>query len=288
MIIIKQAALLQEFIQRQTASGKQIGFIPTMGALHPGHLNLVRISGQKCDITVCSIFVNPTQFNDPGDFTKYPQRIEKDIFLLEKSTADVLFIPSVKEVYPDGLDKLENYDLGALEQLMEGKFRPGHFQGVCQVMNRLLRMVRPAMVFMGSKDYQQCLVVSKMLESLDFKVILERCPTVRETDGLAMSSRNLRLTAGQRATAPFIYQLLINAAIAITPGNNGPVLAAAIRKLSLQFKPDYVELADARTLEPVQVWDGITPLVLLVAAYLGDVRLIDNVQIPSIPGKTEY
>ncbi|MBA4166912.1 MAG: pantoate--beta-alanine ligase [Chitinophagaceae bacterium] len=276
MIIIKQLHVLQEFVSRQRASGLVSGFVPTMGALHAGHLDLVSFSRSQCGLTVVSIFVNPTQFNDPGDYKKYPQTLEKDIRLLEQSLADVLFLPEADVLYPGGYGELETYQLGYLETILEGKFRPGHFQGVCQVMSRLLKLVCPDKLFMGQKDYQQCMVVRKLLEYLDCNIELIKCPTVREFDGLAMSSRNMRLTSAQRAIAPLIFKTLKEAA-----GNIGAVNFADIRQQAITtleqhgFRPDYFEIADAATLEPAtQAGDG--QLVLLVAAFLGEIRLIDN------------
>ena len=280
MIIIKHLTLLSEFIATQHASGKRVGFVPTMGALHAGHLDLVRISGSQCDVTVCSIFINPTQFNDPADFQKYPQTLDRDILLLERFAADVLFLPGVADLYPQGTGNLETYTLGNLETILEGKFRPGHFQGVCQVMSRLLKLVRPQRLFMGQKDYQQCMVVNKLLEQLDMGVELIKCPTVREADGLAMSSRNLRLMAEQRAIAPVIYQTLKTAAEKIRTGSFAAIQEHAMAALKKHgFRPDYFEIADAATLEPAMAFDPGVALVVLVAAFLGEVRLIDNLLV---------
>lgn len=277
MIIIKQAARLQEYLQQQAARGLVSGFVPTMGALHKGHLSLIAESRKHAGVTVCSIFVNPTQFNDAKDFEKYPKTLEQDILLLEKGGTDILFLPSVSEMYPDGLTNLEHYDLGYLETILEGKFRPGHFQGVCQVMYRLLKLVQPDLLFMGQKDYQQCMVVKRLLQLMGSKTRLVPSPTVRESSGLAMSSRNMRLSAGQRGEAVEISTVLhfIKENLHNTPL---PALkAAAVEKLQQAgFKVDYVETANADNLELVEEWDGKTPLVALIAAFLGDIRLIDN------------
>ncbi|MBO9632075.1 MAG: pantoate--beta-alanine ligase [Chitinophagaceae bacterium] len=277
MIIIKQAARLQEYLQQQAARGLVSGFVPTMGALHQGHLSLIAESRKHAGITVCSIFVNPTQFNDAKDFEKYPKTLEQDILLLEKGGTDILFLPSVDEMYPDGLTNLEHYELGYLETILEGKFRPGHFQGVCQVMYRLLTLVKPDLLFMGQKDYQQCMVVKRLLQLMGSKTKLIPSRTVRESSGLAMSSRNMRLSADQRGEAVEISTVLhfIKENLQNTPL---PALkAAAVEKLQQAgFKVDYVETANADTLELVEEWDGKTPLVALIAAFLGDIRLIDN------------
>src|SRR5258706_2937560 len=164
MILFKRVEDLTGWLKEQGSGGKSIGFVPTLGALHPGHISLIDISKKTTDVTVCSVFVNPTQFNDPKDFQKYPITIEKDIFLLEKAGTDALFLPEAGELYPGGTKDLEKYELGRLETLLEGKYRPGHFHVACQVMRRLLDIVVPDDLFMGQKDYQQCMVVRRLLE----------------------------------------------------------------------------------------------------------------------------
>jgi pantoate--beta-alanine ligase len=277
MIIIHKAEHLANYLRKQRNRGLAIGFVPTMGALHNAHISIVDQSAAECDITVCSIFVNPTQFNDAADYDKYPITLESDIHMLAASPASVLYAPAVNEVYPEGTASLENYDLGYLETLLEGKFRPGHFQGVCQVMSRLLKTVDPDKLFMGQKDYQQCMVIKKLLDLRKQKAVLVTCPTLREKDGLAMSSRNTRLNAEQRGKAPLIFQVLIEIKNNLAPGNLSHLIQDAINKLSNGgFRVEYVEIADAATLLPCQEWDGRKPLVILAAAFLGDVRLIDN------------
>ena len=263
------------WLEQQRVSGRSIGFVPTLGALHAGHISLIDISKKSTSLTVCSIFVNPTQFNDPKDFQKYPVTIEKDIYLLEKAGTDVLFLPEANEVYPGGTADLEKYDLGALETILEGKYRPGHFQGVCQVMRRLLDLVRPDHLFMGQKDYQQCMVIQRLLELMGAGTQLHPCPIVREADGLAMSSRNLRLTEGDRAKAPAIYRALTLVKEGLASGKAGFKLVDRAKTLLEEagFRVDYVEIADARTLGPVSEGGNA---VVLVAAFLGEIRLIDN------------
>jgi pantoate--beta-alanine ligase len=269
MILFKRAGDLAGWLDRQRTTGQSIGFVPTMGALHPGHISLIDISKRSTSLTVCSIFINPTQFNDPKDFQKYPVTIEQDIFLLEKAGTDALFLPEAGELYPGGTKDLEKYDLGPLETILEGKYRPGHFQGVCQVMRRLLDLVRPDHLFMGQKDYQQCMVVRRLLELMGAGTELHPCPIVREADGLAMSSRNLRLTEVQRAEAPAIYRALS------LLKEGGPTLIGEARKILevAGFRIDYVEIAEAKTLMPA---DNDHDRVALVAAFLGEIRLIDN------------
>jgi pantoate--beta-alanine ligase len=279
MILFKRAGDLNRWLDQQRLSGKSIGFVPTLGALHAGHISLITISKKTAGVTVCSIFVNPTQFNDPRDFQKYPVTLEKDIALLEQSGTDVLFLPEVEEVYPDGTSGLEHYDLGRIETLLEGKYRPGHFQGVCQVMRRLLDLVRPDDLFMGQKDYQQCMVIQRLLELRGMPTRLHRCPILREPDGLAMSSRNMRLTPEQRQKATAIYKALL----AIRSGwqmihpQKTELIATAIKILEQAgFRVEYIEIADHKTLEPT---DGGPGAVALIAAFLGEVRLIDNMML---------
>lgn len=278
MIIFKQVDDLVRYLGKQRSMQRKTGFVPTMGALHEGHLTLIRASRQHTGTTICSIFVNPTQFNDPGDYKKYPNTLDKDIYQLEKAGTDVLFLPSVEAMYPQGLQHLERYELGYLETILEGAFRPGHFQGVCQVMSRLLKMVQPDQLFMGQKDYQQCMVVKWLLQQPGMPpTTLVPVATVRETDGLAMSSRNLRLPAADRTTATTIFQALDHLRRHLAPGPLAPLIGEATDLLQKAgFRVDYVAVADAGNMSPVADWDGKQPIVALVAAFLGDVRLIDN------------
>jgi len=277
MIIIHKAQFLTDYLTKQRNKGLTIGFVPTMGALHDAHISLVNRSAAECDITVCSIFVNPTQFNDLSDYNKYPVTLENDTRMLAASKATVLYAPTAGEVYPEGTASLEHYDLGYLETLLEGQFRPGHFQGVCQVMSRLLKTVDPDKLFMGQKDYQQCMVIKKLLDYLNQKAKLVTCPTLREQDGLAMSSRNMRLNAVQRKQAPLIFEVLSDIRDQLIAGNLTQLKQAAANTLNKGgFKVEYVEIADASSLYPCNEWDGRKRLVALVAAFLGEVRLIDN------------
>ena len=287
MVIFKRAADLTGYLEKQRTAGQKIGFVPTLGALHQGHISLITISKKTTSLTVCSIFVNPTQFNDPKDFQKYPITIEKDIVLLEKAGTDILFLPEVSEMYPGGTKGLEHYDLGTLESLLEGEFRPGHFQGVAQVMQRLLTIVRPDDLFMGSKDYQQCMVVQRLLNIMGLPTILHRCPILREPDGLAMSSRNVRLDPDQRTRATAIYQALqaIRDAWLATARTGQippiePLVAKAVAILEAAgFRIDYIAIADGDTLLPARPDSKTT--VALIAAFMGEVRLIDNMSLQS-------
>jgi pantoate--beta-alanine ligase len=280
MMIIKQEGIIKSHLRALTKSRLRVGFIPTMGALHAGHISLIKRSRQENDITVASIFVNPTQFNDPKDFEKYPVTIEKDIQLLTEAGTDILFLPDVAEIYPDGTASTNNYPLGELETLLEGKYRPGHFQGVCQVVHRLLEIIAPNRLYLGQKDYQQCMVINKLKEIEDITVEIVISPTLRESDGLAMSSRNMRLSAAERAKASCIYQAMDLVRQQIQPGSTRPLKETALQLLlDNDFKPDYLEIAHPETLAPVESWNGHDPLVILVAAFLNQVRLIDNLLI---------
>jgi pantoate--beta-alanine ligase len=281
MILIKQVSRLSQLLSRKADKASDVGFVPTMGALHAGHLSLLEAAKLGNDLVVCSIFVNPTQFNDPADFAKYPVTIEKDIELLEKAGVDILFLPTVEEVYPTGTNHLPLYQLGFLETVLEGKFRPGHFQGVCQVMHRLLELVKADHLYMGQKDYQQCMVIEKLLKLTGIPTILHTCATRREPDGLAMSSRNTKLSATERKQAVAISGVLKTITQTVQAGPLEPIVLAAEQALGENgFKVDYVAIAAADTLELVEEWDGQRPLVTLAAAYLNEVRLIDNMLIP--------
>jgi pantoate--beta-alanine ligase len=279
MILFKKGNELHSYLEAQRQKQLSIGFVPTMGALHAGHLSLINASKKENDLTVCSIFVNPTQFNDPKDFEKYPVTIEKDIYQLETTGCDILFLPAAEEIYPDSLSKKVFYDLGYLETILEGKFRPGHFQGVCMVVHRLLQIIPAHTLYLGQKDFQQCMVIKKMIELIDINNQLHVviCPTVREADGLAMSSRNMRLNEMERKNATAIYEALLFLKNNLKKGELFELLQEAKQILLTHgFRNDYVEIADADTLELLGHWDGKRKVVALIAAFMNDVRLIDN------------
>ena len=277
MIIFKKAADIGIFLQQKRQKNPKTGFVPTMGALHQGHISLIESARSENDLVVCSIFVNPTQFNDPKDFQNYPITIENDIDLLEKAGCDALFLPAVEEMYPAGLENKKTYALGYLETVLEGRYRPGHFQGVCQVVHRLLTIVPADRLYLGQKDFQQCMVIRKMIELENLPVETVICPTLRETDGLAMSSRNMRLDKTAREKAVEISRTLLHIKSSLKAGDLSELKTAAVEQLNRTgFKTDYVEIADADTLELIGRWDGKQKLVALCAAFLGEVRLIDN------------
>ncbi len=282
MILFKKSQAVSIFLAKEQAKGQKIGFVPTMGALHEGHISLLSAARQENNLVVASIFVNPTQFNDPTDFQKYPVTIEKDIQQLILAGCDILFLPDVAEMYPQGILQLPSYNLGSIETLWEGKYRPGHFQGVCVIMHKLLNIIRPHGLYMGQKDYQQCMVIQKLLQltGLDNAINLYICPTLREENGLAMSSRNMRLSGEGRQKAGVIFRALTALKTSLTTGDLLQLRAAAEEKITAAgLKADYVAIAAAHDLSPVNVWDGKQKLVALVAAYLEGVRLIDNLSI---------
>lgn len=278
MILFKEAKTLTQYLFQLKQKDKTISFVPTMGALHQGHLSLLTAAKEKADIAVCSIFVNPTQFNNPDDFSKYPITLERDIEQLHRSGCDILFLPSAGEIYPTDY-QAPVYDLGRLETILEGKYRPGHFQGVCQVVDRLLQIVEPHVLLLGQKDYQQCKVIQRLLELTNCSSLsLVIAPTVREEDGLAMSSRNLRLNKEQRAVAPALYKALQKAKDDLGAKRLNDIKTNAVQVLAEKgFAVDYFEIADAATLLPATV--TTQPMIALVAAYLDDIRLIDNLPL---------
>ena len=280
MILFKSTADIRFFLDEMRKRGNSIGYVPTMGALHKGHISLIVNSKKVNQITVSSIFVNPTQFNNPKDFEKYPVTLQSDIDLLEQNGCDVLFLPTVAEMYPTGFNNNKSYNLGYLETVLEGKYRPGHFQGVCQVVDRLLQIVRPHNLYLGQKDYQQCMVIKKMIELVQMNINVIICATLREGDGLAMSSRNMRLNKQEREQAVRISEVLLFIKKEIKAGYIGDLEERVIQYLSAAgFKVDYVTIATADTLELLEYWDGSKNIVALAAAYMNEVRLIDNMLI---------
>jgi pantoate--beta-alanine ligase len=280
MIIFKHSSELNNYLEKFAKSSKFIGFVPTMGALHDGHLSLLTKSKEFSQLTVCSIFVNPVQFNNPEDFRKYPKTIEKDILLLEEHGCDILFIPTEKEIYPDESSKKKYYNLGHLEKILEGKYRPGHFQGVSLIVDKLLSIVIPDFIFIGQKDFQQCLIIERLIELSNRKTKVVICPILRESSGLAMSSRNLRLNIEEKKIAAELHSSLVFIKDNLTPYNFSTLKKNAISKLqSKGFKVEYLEMAERSTLEIVNKSGNADELVILTAAFLNDVRLIDNLLI---------
>ena len=268
---------LKPFIKKNL----KIGFVPTMGALHEGHLMLIRKSKSENDITVCSIFVNPTQFNNPDDLATYPRNLAQDAAMLRKNGCDMLFCPGTDEMYPGGNTGTLDVDFGMLGKVLEGKFRPGHFKGVAIIVKKFFDTLSPTNAYFGKKDFQQLRIILHMTEALGLPVNIIPCETVREHDGLAMSSRNLRLTIGERQVARRIFEVLCKVR---EKGSKTPIWELrewAIKKIQedSRFRVEYFEIADSETLMPVESWGQKPQLVALTAVYLGDVRLIDNVEL---------
>lgn len=278
MLIFEKIKETSSWLLSEKEKGQCIGFVPTMGALHQGHLELMKRAKQENELLVVSIFVNPIQFNNPSDLEKYPRDIEKDKTLLEEVGCDVLFVPEVSEMYPRESTKI--FDFGKLEKVMEGAFRPGHFNGVAVVVEKLFNIVKPDRAYFGEKDFQQLAIIQKMVEIENLNVQIVPCPIIREKDGLAMSSRNKRLTAGERAIAPFIYQLLTEAREKAATATPAEIRLMVKNKFADQpeFNLEYFELADDRTLQPVSDWSEPQGIIGFVAVHLGKVRLIDNIR----------
>lgn len=281
MEILTTAAALQAHTENWRRAGQHIGLVPTMGALHEGHLQLVRAAATECDVVVASIFVNPTQFNNPDDFRLYPRLPEADAALLAPAGCTALFLPSVAEMYPR--PTAVQFGFGALERVMEGEHRPGHFNGVATVVSKLFHLSRPHRAYFGQKDFQQVAIVRQLVSDLAFDLELVAFPTVREADGLAMSSRNRRLSPEARALAPRLYQSLQAAAELLRGGHTTPGAVQAAVREQLAAVPglelEYITVADAHTLQPLADTYADRPTVVCLAAHLGGVRLIDNVVV---------
>lgn len=284
-------AALREAVHKAKADGKSIGLVPTMGALHEGHLSLIRKAKEQNDIAVVSVFVNPIQFNNKEDLAKYPRTVDADCEKLESVGADYVFIPSVEEMYPEPVK--EEYHFGPLEEVMEGPKRPGHFSGVAVVVRRLFDLAEPDRAYFGEKDYQQLAIIRNLIEQIHYNIEIVPCPIVRADDGLALSSRNMRLSPAARAIAPTIYDTLQQAAEMAECEEVDDVKEWVMSSLAsfnevnpdqcpdgLCFEPEYFEIVDARTLQPIETWDeaGEDGAVGCIAVWLDGVRLIDIVK----------
>jgi len=267
----------KRWIAGQISLGKTIGFVPTMGALHDGHISLVKQAAVETDYVVVSIFVNPIQFNNPEDLSKYPRTIETDLQKLEGSGCCLVFAPSANEMYPEPDTTV--FDFGQLDKVMEGRFRPGHFRGVAVVVKKLFEITTPHKAYFGLKDFQQLAIIKRMVQMLQIPVEIVPCNIVREPDGLAMSSRNARLMPEQRQVANVIFKALAGAVENyswFTPDGLKLLVRTEIEQ-SLYFRVEYVDVVDTETLQPFVDWPDVEHAVVCVAAFLGEVRLIDNV-----------
>jgi len=277
--IIRLSSDLVSTINLLKTSKKTLGFVPTMGALHAGHISLIKSARQNSDVVISSIFVNPTQFNDPKDFEKYPKTEAEDCKMLEEAGCDIVFIPSVNEVYPVDFKK-ETFQFGSFENVMEGAHRPGHFSGVAMVVKRLFELVQPDKAFFGLKDYQQFSIIRELVKITGMKIEIIGMPTIRESDGLAMSSRNRLLNEKERKEAVTLIRLLNQAKENYSLKNISEIKSEFETELAKHpdFRLDYFEIADGKTLQPLTDKTCEEPRAF-VAAFLGNVRLIDNISL---------
>lgn len=270
---------IQRFVEEKHNLGLKVGFVPTMGALHEGHLSLINRAKKENDIVVCSVFVNPIQFNNPADLEKYPRTPEKDIEKLEQAGCDAVFMPTAEEMYPNTVE--DHYDFGDLERVMEGACRPGHFNGVAIVVRKLFEIVTPNKAYFGEKDFQQLAIINKMVSDLNMNLEIVPCPIIRENDGLAMSSRNVRLNEAERAIAPKIFATLNDSITKKDVMSPAEMKKYALTKYAeiKEFDVEYVEITDEINLKSLENWNECDHARIFVALQLGPVRLIDNVRI---------
>lgn len=278
MKVVTTISALKSAVSEARKENKQVGLVPTMGALHEGHLSLVYKACEECDFVVVSIFVNPTQFNNPEDLRTYPRTLEADKSLLESQTrADVIFAPTVEEVYPEPDTRI--FDFGPLAEVMEGKYRPGHFNGVGQIVSKLFMFVEPDKAYFGEKDFQQLAIIRKMTKDLKMNIDIVPCPIVREADGLAKSSRNTLLTKESREVAPQIYAALKGSKQLTTDRTPKEVAQWVVGQLNSTegLEVEYYEIVDGNTLQPINTWQETDYAVGCITVYAGKVRLIDNI-----------
>ena len=278
MEIIKSVNKLREISRAAREKGLTIGLVPTMGALHAGHISLVQRARAENDIVIVSIFVNPTQFNNPDDLRTYPRTEQADCDKLRAAGVDYAFIPTVDEIYPQ--PDTRTFDLGPVAQVMEGAMRPGHFNGVAQIVSRLFDIVLPHRAYFGEKDFQQIAVIRRMVETEHFDIQIVDCPIKREPDGLALSSRNVRLTPAHRAEAPKIHQILAASVAGKSTKTVAQVTADVIAAIDASplMETEYYQIVDPLTLQPVKSWSDTPHPVGCVTVWCGDVRLIDNIK----------
>lgn len=278
MQVINTIAQLQETLLAERAKGMSIGLVPTMGALHEGHASLVRRSVSENDITVVSIFLNPTQFNDPKDLERYPRTLESDCAILEECGAQIAFAPSVSEIYPEPDTRQFSYP--PTDSVMEGARRPGHFNGVCQIVSKLFMITDPDRAYFGEKDYQQIAVIRRMVEDLKFRVDIIPCPVIREADGLAMSSRNTLLDPDEKAIAPNIYRILQESkGLGLTVSETQEWVVSNINEIP-GLEVEYYSIVDGNTLADIEDWSGSDSVVGCITVYCGKtpIRLIDHIR----------
>lgn len=279
MKVFKMKIEIADFLKNEQLKGKKIGFAPTMGALHLGHVSLVEKAKKENDLVVCSIFVNPIQFNNPTDLTKYPRTLEKDLELLERVNCDVVFVPTALEMYPEPITEKDNMTFGELDTLMEGKQRPGHFNGVGIVVKKLFEIIKPHKAYFGEKDFQQLAVVKKMVEQEKMDVEVVGCPIIRENDGLAMSSRNTLLNELERKNSANIYRILSEAKLhtkSMLVTQLKEWVKTEINKIET-LSLEYFEMADTKTLKNINNWSDSAQIMGFIVVKAGNVRLLDNI-----------
>ncbi|MFN5705216.1 MAG: pantoate--beta-alanine ligase [bacterium] len=281
MIVLNTQNDLQETLENHRVLGKAVGFVPTMGALHMGHLSLLQQAKSENDIVVCSIFVNPTQFNDPKDLDKYPRPIENDIIMLQSVNCDILFLPEVNEMY--GNNEEWTHSFGEIETLWEGAMRPGHFKGVAQIVYKLLKLVHPNKSYFGQKDYQQTVIVKKLCKDFSLTTEIIVCKVIREENGLAMSSRNIRLSENERQDSSKIYEALVSSKLLVQQKvyNIAYIIEQATAKL-LEIKNvtlEYISIVDAENMSEVSEINANSKQLMIIALRIGNTRLIDNMFI---------
>ena len=278
MKVFKTAGELNNAMKELSQQNAKIGFVPTMGALHPGHISLVKKSDSENDFTVVSIFVNPTQFNDKNDLTNYPRTLEKDLNLLSDNGCDLVFTPSEKEMYPETDER--NFSFGSIEEVMEGKHRPGHFNGVAQIVSKLFAIVPAQKAYFGEKDFQQVAIIKNLVEKLKLSIQIISCPIFREEDGLAMSSRNMLLTDVQRKNAPVIYKTLVES-LEKTEAYSVQELKRWVKETineNPELETEYFDIVDEVTLQSISSWNHGGNMRGCVAVKVGKIRLIDNIR----------
>lgn len=280
MKILRRVSELLEFVAGARNRNASIGFVPTMGALHAGHLSLVKKAVEENEVSIVSLFVNPAQFNDPRDLESYPRNEEEDLKLLAKENVSAVFVPTVEEMYPDNVKGDEKiFDLGEVAEVMEGKYRPGHFQGVARILYRLFNLINPNRAYFGEKDFQQIAVVRRLVESENLRVDIVACPIKRDSNGLALSSRNTLLSPQQRLIAPEIYKTLKYSVEYSKNHSVRSTIDTVVERLDSipEMKVEYFEIVDARTLQAIEEWDESPWVVGCITVKCGDIRLIDNI-----------